>query len=306
MAFRAEIIKYNTYKHSGGPAYKIFSKANEKEISLVATGRAGRIISLKCHGNEVTWSNPKFFKKLPEILQRAKDHGREHVTWGDVTELGGAKTFPAPQSLYGGMVPFVEPNLGLFSSKEIDGGVRLTSPICSESGFQVIQEISMAGQSTFEIKSQLVNRSNKEVEAAPWIVFQLLLPAVIKLPHLIGAPQAFNDFGVKLPNGILASLSNDSFSLSLKPGGEQFKAGYNFPCNGKNDLRSITATFPRENTVLDFEVENIKGPFPHGYRVETYGCDNYFEQEFLGMLQLLKPGQESDTLKVKCTLAPIK
>jgi hypothetical protein len=303
MAFRAEIIKYNHYKHSNGAAYKIFSKEKEKEISLVVTERGGRILSLKRHGHEVMWSNPRMFKKLPEILQRGKEQGREHVTWDDVNTLGGEKTLIAPQDLYDGKVPFLEPNLGLFKSREIEGGVELASPICSESGIQIFKRIFMTKPSTFEIETFFVNFSNENINAAPWIVFQLPVPADVRLQHLVGAPEAFKVFGDDIPAGILNSLGNTSFSLSLKNCGKQFKAGYNFPCNGKSDWRSVQAYFPKENTMINFEIENIKGPFPHGYRMETYGDKNYFEQEFLGVTQLLTPGQVSETLKARITLS---
>ncbi len=283
---------------SKGYAYRISSN----KISMVVTEQGGRILSLKSEGHEVMWSNPYWFEKIPGILQK----GREKATWDDVNTLGGGKIQIAPQDLHKGHVPFLDLHLGLFTSREIDGGVELTSPVCSESGFQVVEKISMTGSFTFEIKTYLVNHSKTEVKAAPWLVFQLPVSAMVMLPGLVDMPRAFKVFGDELPDDVLRAIGRNSFSLTLYPGGNMFKAGYNFSKEWDNIWPTMTVYFLTMNTSLKFEAENIEGPFPHGYRGETFGCDKYLEQEVLGKLQLLGPGQSSDTLDVKCTLAPIK
>jgi hypothetical protein len=302
MVFTANVEKLGpNYKRSGGYAYKISSKAS----SIIVSECGGRILSIEHRGEEIAWSNPAHFRRIPEILQKGKT-SRDNVTWEDVNTLGGGKIQIAPQELYEGKVPFLEPHLGMFTSWPIDGGVNLTSPVCRESKLQIVEKIRMTGPSTFEIQACLINRSKAPVVAAPWLVFQLRLPAVVGLQHLTEAPEAFKVFGEDLPDGVLGSLGRHSFFLSLDPDGKMFKAGYNFSSKGTKARQNITAYFPNENTGLSFEADNITGKFPHGYRGETFGCADYFEQELLARDRYIRFGQMSDVLKVKFTLASIK
>lgn len=306
--FRARVEQLSSnYKKSLGNAYRFWSDKS----SLIVTECGGRMF-LEHQGHEITWSNSDHFRNVRDILYKGRT-GRENVSWDDVNRLGGGKIQIAPQELYDGKVPFLQPHLGMYTSYLVNGVLYLTSPDCKESNLTIVEEIKMTGPSTFEIQSHLVNRSPSPTTAAPWLVFQLREPAVVHLTRLTGAPETFINsvFEQNLPEDVLGSLSKTSFFLSLDQGdkmfkeGKMFKVGYNFSSRGTKARQNITVYFPNENTRLSFEAENIKGKFPHGYRGETYGSPDYFEQEVLARNRYIRFGQISDILKVTFSLASI-
>ena len=289
------------YMGSQGTAWRLTNKLG---ASIVVTEHAGRIISAGINGKEAIWANPaEMFPKLPGIVEKCLDQGRSAVTWDDMNGTGGAKILIAPQ---GEGVPYPVPNIGFFEAdvfefeKVNEKGVIMTSPLCPESNFQVIRTITVSNQDdSFIDTSSLTYYGKQPIQAAPWLVTQFRLSAVVTLPNLAITPEPFTCFGENLPADVLSRLGQDSFKFSLKLGRpDMFKAGYRY-LPGPKEAKIF---FPESGIALTLRLDSQGGDqFPHGpnggYEGELFCCDKYFEHEFLGPLETLQPGQTSSSLR---------
>jgi hypothetical protein len=288
---RVENLGQN-YLGSRGEAWRLHAKNGKS--SIVVTQDAARIIDVEREGRKVTWSNPGImFPQLPAILAKLGLQGlnRENVSWDDMNMLGGEKTLIAPQ---GDGVPFPIPNLSRFDAEPIRNGIQLISPVCPESGFQVVREISVTDQATFEVSAYLVNHS-KPKSAAPWSVMQLQAPATVEYAGLSQAPQAFECFGA-LPEGVLTK-GDDRFLLQLNHGEQEkmWKVGGNLRPEITN--ASVRAKFPEQHVTLWFNsVVEANRTFPHGYSLEVFRGPKYWEHEILAPLELVGKDQRTQTL----------
>jgi hypothetical protein len=270
----------------------------ESNLTATVTERGGRLISLQFDGQELVYSKAELFSKIPDVLRRE----RKDVGWDQIL-LGGEKTWIAPQSKFGGKVPFLVPDVGSYTVQQLPDGLKLTSQVCPETGLQVVREIRMgiAGPGTFQINASIINRGGEEQRVAPWSVFQLLAPAYVRVGPLVSDPEAFQDAGVgHIPVERVIESTDPAYAFFvLGRGGESFKAGFSF-AEGGNGMMETTfgAGIGKGSIHLTQSFSVPAGPYPHKGRGELYYGGEYFETEVLNPLETLRPGQTSQSLQV--------
>ena len=107
----------------------------------------GRIFGLEWHGQQLAFANPDLAGRVENVAALADVRARKRalglVLWG------GDKTWLAPQAHWTDSAPFLDLDSGAYAiSIEAAAvgsvAVRLTSPVCRESGMQIERRIRTA------------------------------------------------------------------------------------------------------------------------------------------------------------------
>lgn len=272
---------------------------DSSRLKATVTSRGGRIISLQKNGHELVYSNPRLFAELSKSSHLPE---RQTTTWPEVL-IGGEKTWIAPQKLFNGGVPFIAPDLGEYNVTQIaNRGLILESPVCPETGLQVIREITFGTRpGDLIVSAHLVNLSGKTQACAPWSVFQLLLPAQAKIGPINQPPFAFPTEGRGLiPAEVVQGIDEHYAKIMLREQGEIFKLGLPF----FRSMGRFNVTFPQINgetrpIQLQISFRNLKeAAYPHYTRGELFQGTNYFEAEVLGPLESIKDEGRTSTLSL--------
>ena len=273
-----------------------------RRLNAVVTQEGGRIISLGVQGVDIVDSKPALFPGASTLLLAE----RANVTW-DKVGIGGERTWVAPQSGFGGGVPFLDLDLGMYAIEQDGTNLTLTSPKCRETGLQVIRKI-MPGhvqEDTFSIEAQVINNSSGPRIASPWEILQTKVPMAVRVGPLAGAPVVFDEFGDPLKVDGFATQQRDGYwLLDFKrfPNIPMFKIGFHFD-NNKSENGTILASYSNGTGGAVQILESFKlleGPFPHKGQAELFynPFGNYIEIEVLGNSQTLQPNQKSEVLKL--------
>jgi hypothetical protein len=156
----------------------------------------GRIMSLTYLGHE--------------LLYVDSNHAGEtfnHLLWNDLAQTkkelgfrvwGGDKTWIAPQSSWLLGSPPLDLDAAPYSLSEEGDEVVMTSPICRETGLQVIRRIKL-DKDKLHLTEELHNRSTKAVQKGIWNVTQVKRPCWFEIPTQPGAFRSYHHEDQTLP-----------------------------------------------------------------------------------------------------------
>ncbi len=268
-------------------------------VSLViAPEIGGRVISLCLDGVEVMFTHEEVRGKV--IDPRKFDNVRQAKADLGWLHYGGYKTWLAPQRHWTEGLPFLDLDSGSYAvdrRESPDGeAVRLTSPVCRETGMQLTREISLLPTGGVRVKQGMVNLSDKPVNWGLWDVTQVAGPGLAVLPVADSS---------KFERGVLAyaneGRSPEIMDQFVEPGPgyvivrcnqtESFKYGTDSRAGwilglldrGQDRWLAYLKTFPC-----------LPGaPYPHQADVEVYDSDTlpYFELEGHSPMCELSPGE---------------
>jgi hypothetical protein len=260
----------------------------------------GRIFGVEWRGQQLAFANPDLAGRVENVAAcgdwRARKRDLGLVLWG------GDKTWLAPQSRWTDGAPFLDLDSGAYAvdietAPSGSIAVRLTSPVCRESGMQIERLVSVApGETGWRVTHVLRNRSSGAVAWAPWIVAMYRRPAQVFLPTR--ADSAYPD-GVKTYpeegeasdiRGEVVARVGDLARIDCS-GNRRFKFGtdaavgtafaaLDMPDLGRIGIRKEVPTFhPR--------------PYAHGCVAEVFNSEQYpyFEVELHGPVVELGAGE---------------
>lgn len=260
----------------------------------------GRIFGVEWRGQQLGFANPDLAGRVENVAALADVRARKRelglVLWG------GDKTWLAPQSHWTDGAPFLDLDSGAYAvaieaAPAGSAEVRLTSPVCRESGMQIERLIRVApGEPGWRVTHQLRNCSSAKVAWAPWIVAMYRRPAQVFLPTR--ADSAYPE-GVKTYpeegessdiRGEVVARVGDLARIDCS-GNRRFKFGTDaalgtafavleVPGHGRVGIRKQVPTFhPR--------------PYAHGCVAEVFNSEQYpyFELEMHGPVAELAPGE---------------
>ncbi len=156
----------------------------ERSTLVVAPEAGGRLVSLKFDGIETLFS-------LEELRGRRIDLSRVVDVRAKKRELGwlhygGYKTWLAPQDRWTDGLPFLDLDSGSYDVAVQEGPagpvVRLTSPVCRETGMQLTRAVSISGDRRLVIEQAMTNRSTEEAAWGLWDITQVRGPGLAILP----------------------------------------------------------------------------------------------------------------------------
>jgi hypothetical protein len=133
----------------------------------------GRLIGAAISGKELLWRNPEFFDDLLPVKPRHTWQPLD-ATMGSWSNLGGAKTWPAPQG-WSGPDQWPGPPDPVIDSGdwELAGEVVMVSPPDPYTGLQVTRSFTITGDTSFTQETKFANVSSRPVRWSIWEVIQL-------------------------------------------------------------------------------------------------------------------------------------
>ena len=143
----------------------------------------GRLISLRVAGHETLWRNPEFLDGGLRAVRPRGDWPVPDGTMASWANVGGSKTWPAPQG-WSGPGEWPGPPDAVLDGGTYDAGVALdadgaarvtlTSPVDDRSGLQVARAVTLPPVGTgFTQVSTFSNRSARTVRWSIWEVAQI-------------------------------------------------------------------------------------------------------------------------------------
>ena len=143
----------------------------------------GRLISVRCRGAELLWRNPEYLDADLGTVRPRSAWAPLDGSMGSWANVGGSKTWPAPQG-WSGAHEWPGPPDGVLDAgtwaweDEIraDGTrvVRLTSPDDSRTGLRVVREVTLPPDGTaFRQRNIFRNVSDRDVSWSVWEVCQV-------------------------------------------------------------------------------------------------------------------------------------
>ncbi len=281
-------------RYAGRPATKL---ASDRLSLTVLPTPGGRIISLQLDGTELMYQDPQLIAgspnvgDAPDVPSLKRERSWQHY--------GGDKTWLAPQDRWTDELPFLDLDSGTYELEEARGdntiAVRLTSPICRESGIQVSRTIFLDEAERIRIRLEMTNHTASTVSWGLWDVTQLGGPGRLVMP-VRPAPKGLDDVNVYANEtragrealGRFARRDANTVIVDCHQA-EQFKFG--------TDSREgwLLALLDRGDRTIAFfrSIDTYGGAaYPHPSTSEVFDSETllYFEMETHGPLIELDPG----------------
>jgi hypothetical protein len=142
----------------------------------------GRIMSLKFRGEELFYVPEQGRGSLPQLPA------------GDIADLaafkrgfgfpifGGDKTWVAPEKEWLEKTPSVDLDAGAYAYEEDGGASVMISPVCRETGLQIVRRVGALATGDIVLVETLRNRNAHAVTKGIWNVTQILRPFEAHLP----------------------------------------------------------------------------------------------------------------------------
>jgi hypothetical protein len=257
---------------------------------IVAPEIGGRIIGLAHQGEELMFVQKEHqgetfdFAKVEGL--RAEKRKLGFRLWG------GDKTWIAPQKDWWEGIPPLELDAGAYEVRLEGNGFMMLSPVCRETGLQVIRRVNLDKSGVLRLRQEMVNKGKETVHKGLWNVTQLLRPFDIYLPTSKAQLRSYHEEDLTLPSHDIVVCEQDGWCKIPCRDNTLFKFG------GMVDAGAVLALKESKGGTLaflkTFDLEtDVK--YAHSSSVEVFNAldHNYLEMEIHAPHVLLKPGDHS-------------
>jgi hypothetical protein len=185
---------------SGDPALPLYRVDNGSIALTFLPTVGGRLLSLTLHGRELLWRNPRYFDDALRAVIPHVNWLRPDGTFSSWTNVGGSKTWPAPQG-WGGPDEWAGPpdevlDFGPWSiaswRQESAQVVTMTSGVDGRSGLQVTREFTVPDHGTeFVLRIVFRNGVDRPITWSIWEVCQVpthtdgFIEVDVEVPHMV-------------------------------------------------------------------------------------------------------------------------
>ncbi|MBF0619287.1 MAG: hypothetical protein HQL19_03875 [Candidatus Omnitrophica bacterium] len=162
------MISANIY---GWPGYTL--KSADIELGLVPD-LGGRILSLKFCGEELLFIHPDEPRVLPDLRSMNKNQAFKRDFGFHL--WGGDKVWIAPEYAWRDGIPPLDLDAGRYAFKTLEDACVMTSPICRETGLQIVRYVRLEQNGDIQLVDEVHNLSDKPVLRGLWNVTQIKKP----------------------------------------------------------------------------------------------------------------------------------
>jgi hypothetical protein len=271
-------------KFCGWKCYKL--TAGDVSI-VVAPEIGGRIISLAHQGEELFFVQKEHqgetfdFSKTDAL--RAEKRRLGFRLWG------GDKTWVAPQKEWWEGVPPLELDAGSYEVRLEGNGFMMLSPVCRETGVQVIRRVNLDKNGTLQLRQELVNKGKDTVHKGIWNVTQLVRPFDVYLPASKTNLRSYHEEDLTLPSHQIMVTETDGWCRIPCRDNTLFKFGGIVDTGALLSLKES-----KGGTIAFLKTFNLEADaeYAHLSTVEVFNAldHNYLEVEIHAPLMHLKPG----------------
>ncbi len=284
-------------KHKGWNAWYI--QRGPLELVLVPQV-GGRIMGMNWRGHDLSFTQPEGEGRIEDLSEVRDVHAKKQEMGFPL--WGGDKTWLAPQTRWTDGVPFLDLDSGPYElAIEQDGPevavVRMTSPVCRETGIQITRTVRMLwGSQEWILTHQLRNCSSTKIHWGVWDVTMVLKPGRVYLPRGVSSRhpkgvKAFDDEGdsIQVRDKVVDELGN--LAVIHCSDAAAFKFGVDAQEGwmlGVLDVAGLGLVGYRKQVPVYADKS-----YGHGCIAEVYNSDRYpyFEMEIHGPVVTLKPGE---------------
>ncbi len=298
-------------KHKGWNSWHL--QSGQLELVLVPQV-GGRIMGMVWRGHDLSFTQPEREGRVEDLSAIQDLHAKKREMGFPL--WGGDKTWLAPQTHWTDGVPFLDLDSGHYEFMiEQDGPkvvvVRMTSPICRETGVQISRTVTMPSEASgWTVTHQLLNAGPTEIHWGIWDVNMVLKPGQVYLPRGTASRypegvKTFNEEGesVHVRDTVVGELGNLAVIRCTDP--KAFKFGVD-----ANEGWMLAVLEVPELGLVGYrkQVAIYKDKtYSHGCITEVYNSDRYpyFEMEIHGPVVSLKPGEsfELEERQALCDLS---
>ncbi len=261
------------------------------DVSLVVVPDiGGRVISLTYRGEEIFFIQKEYQGQIFDFSGvkhlRAEKRKMGFRVWG------GDKTWVAPQKDWWEGIPPLELDVGRYEVRLEGTGVMMLSPVCRETGIQVIRRVNLEHDGTVQLRQEIVNKGKETVRKGIWSVTQLVRPFHVYLPAVKNNLRSYHEENLTLPSHHIVVDEKDGWCRIPCQDNTLFKFGGMVDTGAvvclkevKGDTLAFLKTFE-----LDADAEYL-----HRSAVEVFNAldHNYCEVEIHAPKMILKPGANS-------------
>lgn len=267
-------------------------RLSASDVSIVIVPDiGGRILSLSHNGQE--------------ILFVQKEHAGEAFDFSGVTDLhkekqrlgfrlwGGDKTWIAPEKEWWEKIPPLELDAGRYEVKTGPQQIEMISPVCRETGLQLIRSVAMQNSGDITLTQTLVNKSRATVHRGIWDVTQLLKPFDVFVPTAQENVRSYHREDPTLPPHNVEVRETDGLSCIPCRDNQMFKFG-----GGRLKTGAILSLREDSRGTLALLKTFDVGPeaaYLHRSVVEVFNAKDhdYLEVEVHAPAIPLEPGQKT-------------
>jgi hypothetical protein len=271
-------------KIHGWNGYRFKSKSIEM---TVVPDIGGRIISLSIGGQEIFFIQKEYagqvfdFSSVPALRAEKKRLGFRF--WG------GDKTWVAPQKDWWDGIPPLELDAGCYQARLDEDAITMISPICRETGLQIIRQVSLDHDGVIHLEQEITNKGTETVFKGIWNVTQLARPFDIYLPTTKSKLRSYHEEDLTLPHHQIVVEESNGWCRIPCHDRQLFKFG------GMVDMGAIVSLKKTAGGTLAFVKTfdiDIDADYVHRSAVEIFNAfdHDYLEVETHASKVCLKPG----------------
>ena len=263
------------------------------DVSLGIVPRVGgRIMSLGFRGEELLYA-PKPGEVVLPALEAVEDLAAFKRALA-FPIFGGDKTWVAPERAWLEGAPPVDLDAGTYTCQEQEDACVMTSPVCRETGLQIIRRIAFLSggvDGDIALVETLRNMSDRPAGRSVWNVTQVQKPFDVYLPVVPGGLRSYHHDN--------ASLPDPGFCPEEKDGWARIPCRHDVCFKFGGILREghavVMKETPRGTVVFTRLFEIAPGaPYAHQSMAEVFNSPRYpyGEMEVHAPLALIPPGGE--------------
>ena len=278
-------VQVNPFQLHGWQGHRI----NCGAVSLVfVPAIGGRIVSLRFEGKELLFMHKEIAGQVFDFstVEDLNAHKREigFRLWG------GDKTWIAPQREWQEGVPPLELDAGNYALTWEGMQAVMTSPVCRETGLQIVRRIHVDEEQTVHLSEEIKNMTaDRVIRKGIWNVTQILRPCVFYVQARKQAFRSYHHDDSTLPEVKDIFIENDGWVEIPCRNNTLFKCG-GIPTDGQV-LIKMPLGGPKEVVWLKTFALDAQAEYAHRSAVEVYNSDqhNYAELEIHAPLVTLEP-----------------
>ncbi|MDH3444078.1 MAG: DUF4380 domain-containing protein [Deltaproteobacteria bacterium] len=299
-------VALRAIQHRGWDAWEL----SRDEVRLLLVPQVGgRIMGLEWRDQSLFFVHPELEGRVENLAGvtdvRAKKKSMGFLYWG------GDKTWLAPQSAWTDDAPFLDLDSGAYEF-DVDEAtpsqlrVTMTSPICRESGAQIIRTIELGSRDWhWTVTHTLRNRSSGNIRWGLWNVSMVMKPARVYLPRaaVSAYPQGIKTFteegeSAAIRDRVVHPLGTCASIDCVEP------RKYKFGVDASEGW--ILSVIELSHRILAGYLKKFPvfqgAKYAHGCTAEVFcsGEFDYFELEIHGPLVTLEPGQSFSFAEDQC------
>lgn len=254
-------------------------------------GLGGRIMSLKFRGQELLYAPLDGGREFPVLPQEhIPDLAAFKRSFG-FQIFGGDKTWVGPESAWLEKIPPLDLDAGKYDFALKKDGCVMTSPVCRETGLQIVRQVSFLEEGDIGLVEILRNRTAEPVTRGIWNVTQIARPFDVFVPAEPQAMRSYYHEDATLPDPGFEPFEKDGWAVIPCRNDVCFKFGGML----REGRAAVIKETPQGDVVFARVFDIVPGaPYAHRSMAEVFNSSRYpyGEMEVHGVLTTLPPGGE--------------